>query len=367
MITQDELDDAVTAGVLNRDTAQTLREFVANRRSSPVADEERFRLVASFNDVFVVVACALLLFATASIIGTQVSPLIAGLASALVSWGLAEVFVRRRRMALPAIVLSCCYVGAIYLAGFKSEWSWLALVMAAVAVPATWLHWKRFRVPITIAALGVLLVLTAAGAAALADTASFIAAFGNEPGGKTNWSNPAWRTWQEGRRDWFPMYRHAIVFIGGLILFALAMRWNITDVARRSHRADTGFWLHVAAAPCLVHPAFSLITRGAGPATEAQAAMVLVLYLLLALLSLVIDRRALLVSALGYVLYALRDAYGNPHEGSEAFAVIALIVGLGLAVLSIFWSSARAVVLRWAPNSVRRLTPPSTSTFTSTH
>lgn len=51
------------------------RAHVAALRDTPAADEEHFRLVTGFNDVFVVIACPLLL--------------------ASVAWGLAEaVFLR---------------------------------------------------------------------------------------------------------------------------------------------------------------------------------------------------------------------------------------------------------------------------------
>ena len=102
MYDDDDLDAAVAAGAIRAETAIALREFVARRRAGPeagpVADEEQFRLLTGFNDIFVTIAAVLLLVAVGWLAGELV-PAAAGLAVAAVSWGLAEYFTRRRRMA----------------------------------------------------------------------------------------------------------------------------------------------------------------------------------------------------------------------------------------------------------------------------
>ena len=89
------------------------RDFVAAGRHMPVVDEEHFRLLTGFNDIFVGIAAVILLAAVA-MIGYYVPPNIdgdgprpvSGLLVAATAWGLAEFFTRKRRMALPAS--SCC-------------------------------------------------------------------------------------------------------------------------------------------------------------------------------------------------------------------------------------------------------------------
>ncbi len=64
-------------------------------------DDERFRLVTGFNDIFVSIGVSLVLGDLWFISRPH-----GGTAVVLTSWALAEVFTRRLRMALPSILLS---------------------------------------------------------------------------------------------------------------------------------------------------------------------------------------------------------------------------------------------------------------------
>ncbi|HEV8407551.1 MAG TPA: hypothetical protein VGQ34_06410, partial [Sphingomicrobium sp.] len=63
MYSQQELDDAVASGVISAEAADALRAHVERQRSTAIADEEQFRLITGFNDIFVSIAAAILLFA----------------------------------------------------------------------------------------------------------------------------------------------------------------------------------------------------------------------------------------------------------------------------------------------------------------
>jgi hypothetical protein len=62
--------------------------------------------------------------------------------------------------------------------------------------------------------------------------------------------------------------------------------------------------------------------------------VVLLLYVLLGLTALAIDRRALLVSALAYVLWALSDLFERFGAVELNVALTALIIGSALLLLS---------------------------------
>ncbi|MGK4495665.1 hypothetical protein ACSLVN_28040, partial [Klebsiella pneumoniae] len=50
----------------------------------------------------------------------------------------------------------------------------------------------------------------------------------------------------------FPETKNAIYPItlaGGVLVFLLAMWWDMSDKERRTRRSDVAFWLHLAAAP----------------------------------------------------------------------------------------------------------------------
>ena len=112
MYSENDLEAAVAGRVLTADQAAAFREFVAAGRPVPAVDEEHFRLLTGFNDIFVGIAAMILLVAVGWI-GQYVPPYVggdgpspfAGLFVAATAWGLAEFFTRKRRMALPSIIL----------------------------------------------------------------------------------------------------------------------------------------------------------------------------------------------------------------------------------------------------------------------
>jgi hypothetical protein len=323
--TDEDLDSAVAAGVLDADAASALRRHVAAGRRLPSADEEHFRLVTGFNDIFVVVAGSLLLLALYWI-GNAWHTWFGALLAAAAAWALAEFFVRRRRMALPAIVLLLAFVGAVFvgvLAATSRDTSGV-VAAATIAAAAAGLHWLRFRVPITVAA--------AMAAVVVAVIALWLALV---PG----------------------TYVAGLLFGCGLVVFGIALRWDASDRERRTRRADVAFWLHLLAAPLLVHPVFTTLGSWGGGIDGWRPLAVLMMYIGIGLVSLWIDRRALMVSALGYVLYAFSALLQNSGLVTLGFALTALVVGCALLLLSAFWQRSRAATLPWLPATWRRYVP----------
>ena len=121
-----------------------------------------------------------------------------------------------------------------------------------------------------------------------------------------------------------------------------------------TRRADVAFWLHLLAAPMIVHPVFTLLGLTERPCQLGEGLAVVALYIALGLTALAIDRRALLVSALAYVLYALHRLFGESGAVDFNMALTALLIGSALLLLSAFWHSARAVVVRPLPGEPAR-------------
>src|ERR1700757_644975 len=127
MYSQQELDDAVASGVITAEAAAALRVHVEGQRATAIPDEEQFRLITGFNDIFVSIAAAILLFAVGWIgqsIGKaaglfisnngEVGPsFLAPLPIAVTAWALALFFTAKRRMALPSILLLLAFVGGV--------------------------------------------------------------------------------------------------------------------------------------------------------------------------------------------------------------------------------------------------------------
>ena len=324
MYSESDLDNAVAAGAITRDAATALRNHVAHGRSAPAVDEESFRLLTGFNDIFVSIAIGLVLAAIAWI-GQSITPPLAGAAVAAAAWALAEYFTRRRRMALPSILLMLAFVGGIAsaLVGLMVELNpdlpeqtdaLIGGAIALIAAGSAWLHWRRFMVPITVAA-GALALVGVAVAGALA-------------------AYPA------AKDQIFP-----ILLASGGAVFALAMWWDMSDSERRTRRSDVAFWLHLAAAPLIAHPIFQMLGVFNADIGIGTAAIVLGLYLVFGFVALAVDRRALLVSSLVYVLYAMYSLFQTAGAVELAWAFTALAIGSALLTLSAFWQPMRRIVV----------------------
>ncbi|MDZ3831424.1 MAG: hypothetical protein U0S50_06360 [Sphingopyxis sp.] len=337
MYSESDLQAAVDARVLTPEAAAAFRLHVASVRETPGADEESFRLITGFNDIFVSIAAVILLVAVGWI-GNSIHTALAGAFVAASAWLLAEYFTRKRRMALPSILLVFAFSGGVAAAmvgvvvrhgeqifGHDTGQVVGTLIIGGIALAtavATWLHWKRFMVPVTVAA----------GTAALAATAiALVLAIVGVP------SND-------------PTLVMLLVLVAGVGVFALAMWWDRSDRMRQTRRSDVAFWLHLLAAPMIAHPIFHLlgVTDGANIGSVA-AMMVVAIYVLFGLIALAIDRRALLVSALAYVLFALTELFRTFGAVELNVALTAFVIGSALLLLSAFWQNARGMVVGLLP------------------
>ena len=343
MYSENDLQSAVSAGAISHEAAEALRAHASGMRSAPVADEEHFRLITGFNDIFVSIAAVLLLMAAAGI-GDAIAPGIAGALVAGAAWMLAEFFTRKRRMALPSIVLLLAFVGGVaavpinILAEADPKMSDQTGVMIGagiglLAAAAAWFHWRRFMVPITVAA----------GTAGIAVTAVALVV-------------SAWMS-ATGSREAESILL-PLVFACGLAIFAVAMRWDMSDPKRETRRSDVAFWLHLLAAPMIAHPLFNWLGVNEGENIGALAAVgVLAVYMLMGAVALAVDRRALLVSALAYVLVALTWLFDQFGAVELNVALTGLVIGSALLALSAFWTPIRSALVLRLPGSLQSMLP----------
>lgn len=372
MYSQEDLNSAVAAGAISADAAQALRAHVAASRDAVPADAEHFRLLTGFNDIFVSIGVVILLMAVGAI-GLSISetstpgnafeaafmPLFPAALVAGTAWLLAEFFTRKRRMALPSIILLLAFVFAALVAigalvfipfalifgpaGFEDEamnaWkpndttvailaSIMTLITGALTAAAAWMHWRRFMVPITVAAGTAALVGMVIAAI---QSTRMIVNDGDVAGGIL-----------------------PIVFIAGLAVFAFAMWWDMSDTRRETRRSDVAFWLHLLAAPLIAHPIFAMIGVIDGDNIGVGAALgVLAVYVAFGVVALAVDRRALLVSALAYVLFALTFLFREFGAVELSFALTALVIGSALLTLSALWTPIRRAVVDRLPGDMQ--------------
>ncbi len=360
MVKDADLDDAVSQGIVTPAQAAALSEVARQRereRAIALGHEERFRFLKGFNDVFFAIGVVLFLLGLAWFMppGTTGTVLMAA-----VVWGLAEVLVGRLRLVLPGILLAIAFVALVFAAsvqtpaeswlGLDIRWRWPTtlsilqgleyypggpLVFAAralVPAAAAAAFYLRFKLPFALLPLAASLVIAALG------VASFL--FEDAAVSVT-----------------------AVFLVCGLAVFAAAMSFDASDRERLTRRADCAFWLHLLAAPLIVHSVITLaaspLASGLGRATTTNNAVslaVIAIVAVLALVALLIDRRALLVSGLAY----LGGAIGYILSGDRVFVLAATLVILGALVLTLGagWVPLRRRLLAVLSPAISNRLPP---------
>ena len=366
VVTDETLDRAVGEGIVTADQAAALRALAGASAATAAAsmadsmadppgraeliDEEKLRFVSGFADIFVTIGLALFFGSAAYLVGRQLSPSATSAVMAALAWALAEFFTRRKRMALPSITLLVIFAASSFLAlasqlgsdhdlGRSSSFLWLgerlapdrnplALATAGIGTAAlAALHYWRFRVPITVAS----------GVAALGTTVLALL-FGVAPGPTSAALNP-------------------ILFGIGLGVFALAMRFDLADPTRSTRLTDIAFWLHLLASPLIVHSVFRGIGAGRGTVDPATAFSIIAIFLGLALVALLVDRRAMLVSGLIYAGLAFGSLIRRAGITDLGLPVTLLVLGAFVLLLSAGWTPLRSAILASLPAGLSRRLP----------
>ena len=368
------LEAAAQAGVIRAEQVAPLYDFLVSRANGVQAapgGEEDLRFIRNFHDVFL--ATGIVIFAIGIMIGIGVYAAGAGFSSpaqgaivtgalfvgaAAVMWALGEVFARRRRLFLPAIAIVCAvtvfaviaaallYAGGVLGRDFTGQ-NWDLeqmppelrvgiLVAAAFAALAPFGFYLRFRLPFSLGLAG-------GGAAFFVLVACMVGNF-------------------ELTMRWMS----ALMLSLGAVLFAAAVAFDARDPSRTSRFSDNGFWLHFAAAPLILNGAFGLIGQlfgsgvpsGSGSliasaaqnngAAPAHAALTLVVVLGLSVLSLLINRRVLIVSTLITTGMAIGILMNTAGLGEGALAASTMVVlGAFVLILGASWHTARRALLGW--------------------
>ena len=349
MMDRDDLRAAVGAGIVTEAQAASLASLADSRRGARTdlaGGDEPFELFKGFNEVFIVVGLLILAMGWAGVVGVayaaeitnpQQAAMLYGSIGALIIWAMSEYFIRRRRMVGPAIALSILFTGnaAIGLTAYFAQPFMVAQQdYASLPLPfilgtaAIGVFWYRFRVPFAMAMIAVgffiVAILMAATSQGTPQDPSDL--FLLSAGGPFAW----------------------ITLVLGLLVFAVAMAFDMSDPHRVTRRSANGFWLHVVAAPTLVNTlALTLLDR------DAHWALLGVM-LIFALIAIVIDRRSFLIAAIGYIV-----ALASTVFDGETTALTVLVLGIILLLLGAFWEKFRARLLRLMPRFVplHRLPP----------
>jgi hypothetical protein len=357
------LEAAAAAGVITTEQVGALDAFLNSQTPKPaVVGEEDLRFIRNFHDVFLAIGIVLLSVGMMVGISATVSnnkDVVAGAlltgelaaGAAIILWFLGEFFARRRRLFLPAIAIVCCLTVFVVIAaislysstllgrsvnwtfdrGMPVEMRGGILLAAGCAAVAPALFYARFRLPFSLGLTGLSLALFVIAACLTA-----------------NW-------------DATTRLLPALYLILGIVLFLAAIGFDARDPQRQTRLSDNGFWLHFASAPLILNGVFGLIgmavNRGvvspsamivSGNAGAGQAGATLAAIILLGLISLLINRRALIVSALLTAGIAIGVLLQTAGLGVDELAGATLTtLGAFVLILGAGWHGARRVLLHW--------------------
>jgi hypothetical protein len=344
------LAKGVERGIITAELAERLRALdnAGVPPELPVSpDDEQLRLISGFSDIFVTIGLALFLGATGYLALLAEGAVSLWAAVAIAAWLLAEFFTRLRRMALPSIVLLMVFAWAVFavtataltagtrptplspagVLGLSMFIPGVVVISGFVTVLLTALHYWRFRVPITIAAgCGALVVAIVALAYGLASDSA------------------------RGVQD-------AVILTCGLAVFGLAMRFDMADPTRLTRRTDIAFWLHLLAAPLIVHSLIRGTFNTGSKLDPGSAVAIVAVFLALSIVAILIDRRALLVSGLAYAGVAFATLIRQAGVTDITTPLTVLTLGAFVLLLSAGWKPLRAGILRLAPSALTRRLP----------
>jgi|JI10StandDraft_1071094.scaffolds.fasta_scaffold109140_3 hypothetical protein len=381
MFDKTDIRAAVEAGAISDDGAKRLEAFLKARNDPErMLDPENLRFLSNFNDVFLTIGIVVLMtglgflsaIAVTNVLGLSAISEPASLADATAladrlrlaiiispiplivgAWLLAEYFCGKRRLLLPSMALSVAIVwaSAILGAGVASFFidpittaaqmdrevdAWQIVTgisyagFAAAAIAAGAIFW-RFRLPFS-------LFLLAGAVAGLFYTAvAQIAGIGQIGSG-------------------------AAMLTIGIGTLATAIAFDMKDPTRSTRSSDHAFWLHMAAAPQIILGMRGLLLgSGFAPASMTDATVMLFVLVAFALLSLALNRRALIVSGLvtfATSLWFLVNELGG--GGVNTLMLTALIIGGAIVLLGGGWRTARRGILKVFPQegTLGRIFPP---------
>ena len=363
MFDRSDLRAAVGSNILSADQASRLEAFILSRKdgaaSTDEIGQENLRFLANFNDVFITLGLVILFIGVSTMVGMIATPallagnIIAGVVSALVvgglAWALLEYFCGRRRLLLPSMALTlifACFISLANMMGIGIEFDVLdifgttgrlgvtAFLSAALAAAAIY---GRFRLPFSLAVLA----LGVAGAIYV-----FLGFFGNS-------------AWLIGGAGFFLM---------GLATLAFAVWYDMKDPERIRKASDNAFWLHLAAAPQVIIGVSTMVTGSnifagstSGTDNSTQGLTLLCLLLTIGIVSLALNRRALIAASLVTFIITLSFVLSRAGlDASNIFIMVTILIGTGVVLLGAGWKTARrgALVIFPKGGTWSRIFPP---------
>ncbi len=317
MISRELLQKAADKNIIQSHQIEPLIRFIRDQETPADTDnrEEPLKFIRSFGDVFITLGVVLL------VIAINMSALSGYfyLIPAVGFIAVAEWLVRVRRLALPGIALLTAILYFVNKAiAFDHENA--TIFGLAILSLTSLLFYLRYKMPFSLLPL-------AAGLVAIG-----IIQIGLD------------------------VIKHPIIFTGfGLIVFIVAIWFDVRDTARLSHLSDSAFWLHLLASPLMVHGAMvsMLFSDQAWIQAIGKEVIIVTFFSAILLLALLLDRRAMLISTQLYIIYALTQILQGQLDSTQNI-LIYILMALGLFVIffGTYWYKTRRLIFGFLSESV---------------
>ena len=320
MISRELLDSAVSRGIIQPQQVTPLLDFIQERQLASKADtdadirEEPLKFIRSFGDIFITLGVVLLVIAI-NMLELSGYAYLLPVAGFIV---IAEWLVRVRRLALPGIAILMAILYFINKAiAFDHENA--TLLGLGVLAFTSLLFYLRYKMPFSLLPLAASLVAIA------------LLQIGVDA------------------------IEQPLIFVGlGLVVFIVAMLFDIRDTERKSHLSDSAFWLHLLASPLIVHGAMVslLFSQQSWIQTIDKEFIIIVFFLVFLLLALLLDRRAMLVSTQLYMIYALTQVFQGQLNSTQNVLIYVLItIGLVVIFFGTYWYKTRRLLFGFLSGS----------------
>jgi len=344
-MTPEQIKAALDAGIITQAQADDMAKPEAplinhgsGVENATIGNEEDLRFIRGFSDIFITIGLGLLLLGIAIVTGLTGSGA-AYIIAALVVYAMAEYFGRIKRSHLPTLFITIAFVCFIFLGfgslvvetfGLQNAGGGVLTVFAALVTMIA--YYIRIRLPFCIAIITNLSLLLVVSLLIMVAP-------------KFVMSNAGW-----------------FMMLAGLITLVIGILYDSKDRHRTTRFSDNAFWLHLTAAPLLIHGAVFLLLGGASLTGrwfvpnnnlgEIHAIIILLFVGIMTCLGLILNRRALIVSSLTYALLAvgyLMIKIGM--NGSLAFTMTLIVIGATITLLGVGWHPVRNMMIKALPRN----------------
>ena len=301
------LQEAAKQGIIRDEQVAPLLSFFNKEETATddIIGGEQLKFIRSFGDVFITLGIVFVAISLNSFGLEGYENLIP-----IAVFGLtAEWLVRVRRLALPGIALLLVMLFfASGLGDFNGTEHSLFTVGIMTAVSAAF--YMRHKMPFSLwpIAAGVVSMVTYISGVELSELSFTFAAY-------------------------------------GLAIFAVAMWFDARDTERKTRLSDCAFWLHLLAAPLIVHGVMVSLLGTGGFDTPIREILIITFFVCFFLLALYVDRRALLVSSISYAIYAITKLTGDHLIQIENITMfVFMLFGIFIVFFGTYWYKTRSVI-----------------------